>query len=224
MKQLVCDKGLSQVIPAAARRQCESKVRLLETASDLIARASYGSVSVDDLCNASQLKKGSFYYFFKSKAELAAASLQYNWDNMRPAYDGIFAKKIPPLRRLEKYLDYVIDGQVRRRKKYGFVIGCVFTAIGCELSAQEEVVRQKVEEIISCKCQYLAAAIGDAQADGSVTNPTPAAQLAEELHSLILGTVLTARIHNDLAPVYAIKASALRLLAADRFEPATAAI
>jgi TetR/AcrR family transcriptional repressor of nem operon len=198
----------------AERKQCESKLRLLETACDLISRSSYGSVSVDDLCNASQLKKGSFYYFFKSKAELAAASLEYNWESMQPTYDAIFSGKNSPLQRLEKYLDYIIDTQAGKKKKYGHVIGCAFTAIGCELSSQEEIIRKKVEEINRLKCAYIASAISEAQAEGLIDNPTPADKLAEEFHSLILGIILTARIRNDLAPVYAVKNSAQRLLSA----------
>lgn len=206
----------------AERKQCESKIRLLETACDLIARSSYGSVSVDDLCNASQLKKGSFYYFFKSKAELATASLEYNWENLKPTYENIFSRKHNPLQRLEKYLDHIIDTQARKKKKYGYVIGCAFTAIGCELSSQEELIRKKVEEINQRKCAYIASAIGDAQAGGYISNPTPSEKLAEEFHSLILGIVLTARIRNDLAPIYAIKNSAQKLLTVAKFENTTA--
>ncbi|MDR1145385.1 MAG: TetR/AcrR family transcriptional regulator [Verrucomicrobiales bacterium] len=223
MKQSSGD-GVSSFPPACAERKPrDSKQRLLETACNLIARASYGSVSVDDLCHAAQLKKGSFYYFFKSKAELAVASLEYSWEEMQAHYEIIFAPTNTPLQRLEKYFDYVIDLQTEKRKKYGCVIGCAFTAIGCELSSQEESIRKKVEEINRSKYAYLAVAIHDGQMDGSVANATPADQLAEELQSLVLGTVLCGRIRNSLAPVYTIRDSARQLLAIARLEPALSA-
>ena len=52
------------------------KERLTEAAMDLIWENSYGATSVDAICERAGAKKGSFYYFFKSKSELAAAALR----------------------------------------------------------------------------------------------------------------------------------------------------
>ena len=51
------------------------KERLTDAAMDLIGENSYGATSVDAICERAGAKKGSFYYFFKSKSELAAAAL-----------------------------------------------------------------------------------------------------------------------------------------------------
>ena len=51
------------------------KERLMDAAMDLIWHNSYGTTSVDAICERAGAKKGSFYYFFKSKSELAAAAL-----------------------------------------------------------------------------------------------------------------------------------------------------
>ena len=44
------------------------KARLTEAAMDLIWHNSYGATSVDAICERAGAKKGSFYYFFKSKS------------------------------------------------------------------------------------------------------------------------------------------------------------
>ena len=51
------------------------KERLTEAALDLIWHNSYGATSVDAICERAGAAKGSFYYFFKSKSELAIAAL-----------------------------------------------------------------------------------------------------------------------------------------------------
>ena len=51
-------------------RQSTARTRLLDTARDLIHARSYASASVEDLCAAAGINKGSFYYFFPSKLEL----------------------------------------------------------------------------------------------------------------------------------------------------------
>ena len=52
------------------KKTCETKEKLLQVGFDLIWDSSYGSVSVDDICTRAGIHKGSFYYFFPSKADL----------------------------------------------------------------------------------------------------------------------------------------------------------
>src|ERR1700751_2897723 len=64
-------------------RQSESKLKLLRTAHELISQQSYGSVGVDQICEQSGVKKGSFYHFFRSKSELTVAAYEYHWAILR---------------------------------------------------------------------------------------------------------------------------------------------
>ena len=56
-------------------RVSDMKKRLMDAAMDLIWENSYAATSVDAICERAGAKKGSFYYFFKSKSELAAAAM-----------------------------------------------------------------------------------------------------------------------------------------------------
>ena len=49
---------------------------MINAISELIWVGSYGSTSVDDICEKAAVKKGSFYYFFESKADLAIAAIE----------------------------------------------------------------------------------------------------------------------------------------------------
>ena len=73
------------------------KERLTEAAMDLIWANSYGATSVDAICERAGAKKGSFYYFFKSKSELAAAALEGDWKKRKADMDTIFSATVPPL-------------------------------------------------------------------------------------------------------------------------------
>ena len=52
-------------------RVSDAKERLMEAVLELIWTGSYGSTTIDQICEKAGVKKGSFYYFFDSKAELA---------------------------------------------------------------------------------------------------------------------------------------------------------
>src|SRR5260370_36822630 len=84
-------------------RLCYSNLRLLQSTHELIWRQSYGSVGVDQICEQSRVKKGSFYHFFRSKSELTVAAYEFRWDQIRLSLDRIFLAQVPPLERLEAY-------------------------------------------------------------------------------------------------------------------------
>ena len=80
------------------------KERLTDAALDLMWENSYGTTSVDAICERAGAKKGSFYYFFKSKSELTAAALEAEWNKNKANMDALFSPTIPPLERFDRYL------------------------------------------------------------------------------------------------------------------------
>ena len=83
------------------KRESDTKQKLLNTAVTLIWESSYGSISVDDICNRAGVNKGSFYYAFKSKSDLAAAAFEDHWNKKRGMMDEIFSSQVPPLSALK---------------------------------------------------------------------------------------------------------------------------
>src|SRR3954454_4958780 len=100
-------------------RQSDAKTRLLEATIDLIWCRSYGAVTVEDICEQAGVKKGSFYYFFKSRDELVAAAIDAKWESVRPTFDEIFSPTRPPLERLEKAFQFIYEHQKELRVKHG---------------------------------------------------------------------------------------------------------
>src|SRR5207248_9329261 len=90
-------------------RVSDMKDRLTDAALDLMWENSYGTTSVDAICSRAGAKKGSFYYFFKSKSELTAAALEAEWSKNKANMDALFSATIPPLERFDRYFDYVHD-------------------------------------------------------------------------------------------------------------------
>jgi TetR/AcrR family transcriptional repressor of nem operon len=192
-------------------RESDAKARLLRTASDLIWESSYGSVGVEQICERAGVQKGSFYYFFPSKSDLAIAAAEDHWEKGRPDKDRIFSPEIPPLERLTGWCDLVRTNQTRRAKKRGKVLGCPYTSMGSELSTQDEKIRRKCQEMAERTCAYVEAAVRDVQREGLIPKGN-AAEKARELYSFVTGVVLQAKIDNDLRVLARLKPGLLRLL------------
>jgi TetR/AcrR family transcriptional repressor of nem operon len=173
------------------------KERLTDAAMDLMWRNSYGTTSVDAICEQAGAKKGSFYYFFKSKSELAAAALEADWNKKKAEMDTIFSPTVPPLERLDRYFDFVHDRLAELQKKCGSILGCPFVSVGSEVSTQDQVVRETIDRIMDRKLNYFISAVCDAAAQGLIDAPNPTAK-AKALFSCYQGTIAQARIQNDV--------------------------
>src|SRR5208337_4694972 len=87
-------------------RVSDAKQRLMDAVLELIWSGSYGSTTIDHICEKAGVKKGSFYYFFDSKSALAAEAFEESWKDRRAELDAIFSPTVPPLERLQKYCDF----------------------------------------------------------------------------------------------------------------------
>src|SRR5215467_13887383 len=178
-------------------RVSDMKERLMEAAMDLMGQNSYGTASVDAICERAGAKKGSFYYFFKSKSELAAAALEADWTKKRAEMDSIFSATVPPLERLDRYFDFVHDRLAALKEKCGSILGCPFVSVDSEVSTQDQIVRETIDRIMDRKLNYFISAVRDAAAQGLIDAPDPVAK-AKALFSCYQGTIAQARIQNDI--------------------------
>jgi TetR/AcrR family transcriptional repressor of nem operon len=193
------------------KQESTSKTKLLETAIDMIWASSYGSVSVDDICAKAGVNKGSFYYFFKSKSDLAVAAFERHWELKRGLMDRIFSAQAPPLERLDQYCSAIIDDQLARFRAHGKMLGCPFCSIGSELSTQDESVRQKVEHIFGRQMKYVESLVRDLAAEGLIHSSNDR-ELAQELVSYITGLLMQAKIENSVQHVERLRHGVRRLL------------
>src|SRR5450432_2682321 len=166
------------------KQETETRRKLLETALELIWESSYGSVSVDDICNKAGVNKGSFYYAFKSKSDLAVAAYERHWENKRPKLDRVFSSQIPPLERLDTYCQVIIDDQKQKYQSFGKMLGCPFCSIGSELSTQDEKIRLKTGQMGLRLIKYLESTVRDL-AEAGLIEVKDTRELAEEVYSYI---------------------------------------
>src|ERR1700758_1496337 len=178
-------------------RVSDMKERLMEAAMDLMWLNGYSAASVDAICEQAGAKKGSFYYFFKSKSDLAAAALEADWNKKSSQMDSIFSPTVPPLERLDRYFDFVHGRLAELHKKCGSILGCPYVSVGSEVSTQDSVVRETIDRIMDRKMKYFISAVRDAAAQGLIDAPDPEAK-ARALFACYQGTVAQARIQNDI--------------------------
>lgn len=202
-------------------RTSDAKEKLLDVAFQLIWDSSYGGVSVDQICERADVNKGSFYYYFGSKADLAVAAYEEHWKQRQPELDRIFSAQIPPLERLTRWCESAYERQKERAKKFGHVCGCPYASIGVEIATQDDKIRAKAEELIGRGTKYVETAIAEAQREGSLP-AGDAKQLAQQAYSFVLGALLRAKIQNDVEVLRDLSPTVMAIIGAKRVEAVAA--
>lgn len=99
-----------------AAHQLPSKTRFLNAALRVIREKGYTATTVDDICAAAGLTKGSFFHHFDTKEELATAAA----DHFGAMAEGLFAaapyrQLADPLERVLGYIDFrkaILQGEL----------------------------------------------------------------------------------------------------------------
>ena len=178
-------------------RNSDAKVRLMDAVTELIWHGSYGTTTIDQICEKSGVKKGSFYYFFESKSDLAAAALEATWQQKKPELDALFSPTMPPLERLRKFCQRGYEMQKEMKCHCGCVLGCPLFTLGAEVCNQEEKLHRKIKEVLRHYHTYIESAIRDAHTQGLIHAPDPASK-ARMLFAYSEGLMTQARILNDV--------------------------
>ncbi|MBD3176434.1 MAG: TetR family transcriptional regulator, partial [Armatimonadia bacterium] len=120
----------------------DTRLRLLDAASELFHSRSYHAVGVKDICDHADVKRGSFYYFYPSKEALAIAVIERHWavvvhDVLEPTLesDG------PALERVLGFMTALHGWAERVIGSKRPIPGCPFANFAVELATQEEPIR-----------------------------------------------------------------------------------
>lgn len=176
-------------------RTSDAKERLIEAGISLLWRHGYAAVSVDQLCDAAGVKKGSFYHYFAGKEDLALASLTTHWARRRPVLDAMFSPSIPPLERLDQYFHYIYERQCELKRESGHVLGCFFFNMG-SASLEHPRIAASVQEIVTVYIRYYESALREAQARGLIELQNPG-EKAHGVFTYMEGLMADARIRNS---------------------------
>jgi TetR/AcrR family transcriptional regulator, transcriptional repressor for nem operon len=178
----------------------ETRDRIVRSAARLFLTRSYQSVGIADLCAAADVRKGSFYHFFPSKAELAKAVVDLHADELerRLTADG------SPAERLYAVADAVTHIQTGFEKRFGRIVGCPFGNLAAELSTTDDELRAHVAGVFARWEARLTAACRAAADAGVLRDGVAPEALAHMILAQIQGLILLAKVSG--APAAAIAA------------------
>lgn len=111
----------------------QSKRKIIEAAGDLFWKNGYTKTGISEILKATGLPKGSFYFYFKKKSEVAEAVLQYYSSKVMGLMQSTAAVSDSWPSFCDSFLR-VFQEELREQQYYG----CPLAVVGMEIAFQEE--------------------------------------------------------------------------------------
>lgn len=176
----------------------EARQKLIQTGLVYLTERGYSGVGLDDILASSGVAKGSFYHYFKNKADYGAELIQ--------AYDAYFLEKLDrslqrtdlsPVERLYVFTEDAQAGMAR----HGYRRGCLVGNLGQEMAALPEEFRQMLIQVLNGWQERVAGCLQQAQAQGSLARHHDPVALAAYFWIGWEGAVLRAKLEQSPEPM-----------------------
>ena len=168
----------------------QSKTKLLDAALRVIRTRGYAGTTVDDICHAAGVTKGSFFHHFKGKEDLAIRAADY-WGEMT----GAFFEGAPyhvhndPLDRVLGYIDFrksILQGTLPE-------FTCLVGTMVQETFETAPAIRDACERSISGHAAKLAIDIEEAMKVHNIKADWTAESLALHTQAVLQGAFILAK-------------------------------
>lgn len=165
----------------------KSKENLIECAARLFLEKGYNATGINDILNSAGLSKGSFYFYFESKKDLAMGVAEYynriKIDEVSKAAEG---------RTWEAFVEKMVGDEIekaRQQKSYG----CPNAVLGMEIAFLEPDIAAKYYATIKKQvCIFVDVLKRSGMTEAKATT------IAEQAFAVYEGYLLLYRISKDI--------------------------
>ncbi len=170
------------------RRSAELRERLFRAALQLFAHKGYSETTVEDITNAADVGKGTFFNYFPSKEHILAAFGRMQMGKLQAAADAAPASKLP-IREILRQLAMEAISEPARNP------AMVRALLQANLSSAP--VRKTMREIHTKATALLAQIVEVGQQRGEIRNDLNATEIAQTLRQSLLGAMLIWSLYGD---------------------------
>lgn len=185
--------------PPRAAADAEARQKLIRSGLIHLTEKGYSSVGVDEILRDAAVPKGSFYHYFRNKADFGSQLIEAYHAYFSEMLDQILCDAtLPPLDRLRAFTDDAERGMAR----HDYRRGCLVGNLGQEMGALPDAFRSQLTTALEDWQARTARCLRTAQADGTLgANHDPDA-LAAFFWIGWEGAVLRAKLERHPAPLH----------------------
>lgn len=186
----------------------DTRQHILDTGSRIIAGKGFSCVGLNEILQAAEVPKGSFYHYFKSKELFGQAMLEGFFEEYLGRIDALLATPGMSAReRLLCYWQQWVETQCEGCDDQK----CLVVKLSAEVADLSEAMRLTLRDGTGRVINRLADCVAAGVADESLPALNPD-DTARTLYQLWLGASLLAKLHRDASPLEQAMRATLQLL------------
>jgi|SRR5471030_588677 len=183
-------------------RKKTNRDKLLEHGLRVIHEQGLAGASMRDIAAAAGVPLGSFTNHFSNKTAFALEIIDTYRQSSHAMIDAtLLNRQLPPLQRLGDFIDvscdYLAEDDMRN--------GCLCGNIAAEINAHAEEVRVKIGNVFSTDKEAIAICLGDAVAQGELSDQVDVDELAGFIMSSLQGAFLVSKVDRNPESVQRFK-------------------
>ena len=179
-------------------RKSNAKNDILLSGARLIHEKGYHNTGLQEILSAAGVPKGSFYFHFKSKEDFGLQVVDIYASFIRHmAQKCLRDVELPPLLRLEKFLDsYILHFQ-----NMGLRYGCPIGNMMQEMSDLSETFREKIGAVYDELCSLIRECLDDARKTGDLPEDIDTGEAAQFVFDSWEGAVMHMKLARSARPL-----------------------
>ena len=170
-----------------------SKARLLDAAERLMLAKGFEATTVDEICEAAKLTKGSFFHYFDSKERLGRETLERFCASGQRLHASFCGSARDPLKRVYNY----IDGAIRLSQDPALGQGCLLGSFAQELCESHPSIREACAKGFTEWGTAFGAELSRAKAKYAPRAAFSPRELAEHLIAILEGSLILGKAGRD---------------------------
>lgn len=185
-----------------------SREKVLDEAFKLFQHKGFGATTINDLMEASGLKKGTLYFHFSGKEEIGMLVLQRAQTELTDFLDKTLTGTTPAAC-LANYFDRTLEWQ----RRLEFVGGCIFGNAALEMADSNDAFARFISQVFEEWEEKIRCVIAAAQEAGQIRSDLTADALAHHVVTATEGAIMFSRLRKNDQPLITCFDSLRSLLA-----------
>ena len=179
-----------------AQADSPTRTRLLDAAQELMLTKGFAATTVDEICAAAKLTKGSFFHYFTSKDDLGQVLLQRFCADGQQLHRTFCGGETDPLKRVYAYIDAAAKMSAGPKNK-GCLLG-MFSQELCDLNPQ---IRATCEQGFGDWARAFGEEMARAKAKYAPRKTFDPQELADHLIAVMEGGMILGKARKDMRMV-----------------------
>ena len=176
-----------------AKETPATKARLLDAAERLMVAKGFAATTVDEICEAAKLTKGSLFHYFQSKDQLGQELLRRFCANGERLHRGFCGKERDPLKRVYAY----VEGASKLLQDPS-TQGCLLGTFAQELCDTNPQIRQACAEGFEGWAKQFGEELARAKARYAPRASFNPAELAHHFIAILEGSLILGKATKDM--------------------------